>query len=263
MKIICLGTFKGGVGKTMSAFNLAGILAERGKKVLALDMDAQGNLTNNIGIDRTEENFKSVKDILEHNIKFEDVIIKSPIKELKNLDVIGSSFYLIETEIRLMNRANRENILKNYIEDNKDKFNEYDYVILDTNPSMSIINQNAFACSDSICLVADADLNAIEGIQLFQALWDNIRRDLRIEDNIKSIIINKYDKRLNICKDFMDFCNEDNDIKNLVCKNVIPRNVKLQECVLEAKPINLYDKKCAGYSAYKKLIDELRERGVL
>lgn len=264
MKIVCVGTFKGGVGKTMTAFNLGGILAERGYKTLLIDMDAQGNLTNNVGIDRTIEGFRSVKDILEESIEFEKVLVKHPIEEFKNLDIMGSSFYLIETEIRLMNRANRENILKNYILDNMDKFQEYDYIILDTNPSMSIINQNAFACSDSIYLIADADLNAVEGIQLFQALWENIRKDLRLkEDNIKAIVINKYDKRLNICKDFLTFCSEDEDIKELLCSTHIPRNVKLQECVLEAKPINLYDKSSTGYMAYNDLIDELMRKGVL
>ena len=263
LKIICLGTFKGGVGKTMTAFNLAGILAENGKKVLAIDMDAQGNLTNNFGVDRTKDKFKSIKEILENDIDFNEVVIKNPIEELKTLDIIGSSFYLIETEIRLMNRANRENILKHYIEDNKEKFNEYDYVILDTNPSMSIVNQNAFASADSICLVADADLNAIDGIQLFQAIWENIRKDLRIEDNIKAIIVNKYDKRLNICRDFIDFCKEDKDIESLLCDSVIPKNVRLQESVLEAKPINLFDKKSPGYEAYADLTVELEKRGVL
>jgi chromosome partitioning protein len=263
LKIISFSTLKGGVGKSSSLFNIAGLLAEEGKKILVIDADPQGNSTNNFGIDRTGENFKSIKDILEDDIEFESVVIKSPVKELPALDVIPSSIFLTATELKLVSLAGRENILINYIEDNLKHFNLYDYILIDTNPSMSIINQNAFVAATDIILVSDISMNSVEGSELFLALWKDIRKRLKIEDNIKGFLINMYDKRMNLSAQFRDYCKRNDEVKDILFDTVIPMNVKLKEAELEAKPINIYCKSSAGYKSYVDLVNEMKERGIL
>lgn len=263
MRIICIGTLKGGVGKSMGAFNIAGILAEQGYKVLAIDVDPQGNLTNNLGIDRTADNYMSTKDIFENKTEFSKVVIKAPIKQLSSLDVLGSSIFLSGTDLRLVGLSARENILRNYLEDNLESFNYYDFVIIDTNPSMSIINQNAFVISDSIILFSDVSMNSIEGTQLFIALWDDIRKNLRLQDNVKGFIINNYDVRIKLSKDFIEYCKDDEDISKIMFNTIIPANVRLKESELEALPINLYDKNCKGYEAFINIVEEMKVRGII
>lgn len=262
-KIITFGALKGGVGKTITAFNVAGILAENQKKVLVVDADPQGNMTNNFGVDRTAKNFRSIQEVFEDSISFDDVIIKSPIKELPHLDLIPSSIFLAKTELQIISIAGRELILQNFFEDNKKDISYYDYIILDTNPSMSIVNQNAFIVADSIVLLSDVSMNAMEGVDLFIALWYDIRKRIRKDDNVKALIVNNLDKRIRLSYDFIDYCKDKEGIKELLLSTVVPVNVKLKESELEAKPINLTDKKSTGYNAYLELIEELKGRGVL
>lgn len=262
-KTITFATLKGGVGKTMSTFNISGILAEQGNKVLVFDVDPQGNSTNNFGIDRTKKGFKSVKDIFEDTLKIDEIVVKSPVKELPTLDVIPSSIFLAGTETRIVNVAGREMIIKNFMEDNKKCLENYDYVIFDTNPSMSIINQNAFLVSDSIILMADVSMNALEGIELFMALWDDIRKRMRKEENIKGLLINNLDKRIRLSNDIVEYCKEHEDFKHLMFNTVIPMNVKLKESELEAKPINIYENNSVGCIAFAHVIGEMKERGIL
>lgn len=262
MKIITFGTLKGGVGKTISTFNIAGLLAEE-KKVLVVDSDPQGNITNNFGVDRTLLT-NSINDIFECNNKSpEEIIIRQPIKKLSLLDILPSSIFLFQTEIRVMSLAGRELILKNYIEDNINFFNSYDYILIDTNPSMSIINQNVFLASDSIVLVSDVSMNALEGVELFIALWEDSRKRLRKKNNIKAVLINNFDKRLKISLDFIEYCKNHEEIKDLLINSIVTRNVKLSESELEARPINLYDPNSKGYESFKNVVVEMKERGIL
>lgn len=263
MKIISFATLKGGVGKSAALFHVAGLLAQEGKKALAIDADPQGNSTNNFGVDRTGENFISLKEILEEEVPPEKVMIKNPILELKTLDIIPSSIFLTGTEMRLVSQAGRENILYNYIEDNISFFDQYDYILIDTNPSMSIINQNAFVVSDDIILVSDISMNSLEGAELFMALWGDIRRRLRIEDNVSGFLINMLDKRIRLSQDFLEYCRDHDELGKILFKTYIPSNVKLKEAELEAKPINIYDRSSNGFIAYTKLVNEMKERGIL
>lgn len=263
MKIISFSTLKGGVGKSSSLFNIAGLLSGEGKRILVIDIDPQGNSTNNFGIDRTTQNFKSIKNILEDNIDFEDVVIRAPVKELPTLDVIPSSIFLTATEMKLVSLAGRENILANYIGDNRKSFSSYDYILIDTNPSMSIINQNAFVCATDIILVSDISMNSLEGSELFTALWNDIRKRLKIENNINGFLINMYDKRIKLSAQFRDYCKRHDEIKTILFNTTIPINVKLKEAELEAQPINVYCKPSAGYKAYLDVVNEMKERGIL
>lgn len=178
MKVITIGTLKGGTGKTTTTFNLAGCLAED-SKVLLIDCDPQANLSQDCGVDITDQSADSIKSVFDSYLSPEKTIVKNLIPELPNLDVLPSNIWLMETEMQLVNRAGREFILSNYINDNKIFFEQYDYILCDTNPSMSIINQNAFYLADDIVLVSDVSKNGLTGIELFDYLWSKAARDLR------------------------------------------------------------------------------------
>jgi chromosome partitioning protein len=269
LKIITFGTLKGGVGKTMLCFNIGGILSQRGCRVLIVDSDLQGNLTNNIGRDRTEPGLPTLYDVYNvdaHQPAPEALVLRAPHDLLPGLDVIAGSIFLHRAELKLSAISGREQILRNYIDDHKSFFEAYDYILIDTNPSMSIVNQNAFLVSDSILLVSDVSMNALEGAQLFIALWEESRRRLRVEDNIRGFIVNDFDARNKLSADFLEYLRtaEDlEDIRALLMDAVIPRTVRITESELAAMPINLYDSRSKGCIAITELIDELQRKNIL
>lgn len=269
MKIITFGTLKGGVGKTMLCFNIGGILSQLGYKVLIIDSDLQGNLTNNIGVDRTNPNLLTMYDV--YNIEEEvppakDVILKSPNPSIPNLDMIAGSIFLHKAELKMSTVSGRELLLRNYIEDYEDTFSYYNYILIDTNPSMSIINQNAFLVSDSILLVSDVSMNSLEGSQLFIALWAEARSRLRIEENIHGFIVNDFDTRTRLSHDFLEYLEtapDLEDIREIKMDTIIPRNISITESELAAIPISLYDIQSKGCEAITQLIEELIEKEIL
>jgi chromosome partitioning protein len=268
-KIITFGTLKGGVGKTMLCFNIGGILSQLGHRVLVMDSDLQGNLTNNMGIDRTDINLLTTYDI--YNTEGDppnpsSLVVKRPIEQLPNLDMIAGSIFLHKAELKMVSVAGREQILSNYISDNKDFFSAYHYILIDTNPSMSIVNQNAFLVSDAILLVSDVSMNAIEGAQLFIALWDEARRRMRKSDNIKGFIVNDFDIRNKLSADFLEYLRtspDTADLREILFDTVIPRNIKITESELAAIPISIYDVRSKGCDAIAALVDEMRIKKIL
>lgn len=267
MKIITMATLKGGSGKTMNTFNIAGILAET-KKVLLIDVDPQCNLSSNCGVNVADKDLKSVKDIFDNTPKNQpklaDVIYKAPIKELPNLDIIPSSIQLFRTEMNMASKSNREHILDNYIRVNVEYLDDYyDYVFIDTNPSMSIININAFFVADEIILSSDVSTNSISGAELFCALWDERREELYKEDNVSALILCNYDRRTNVAEDLYEFASEADFSSAILIETIIPTTVKLKDTELEHKPINVIHPKEEIKKVYDKVIAELVEREVL
>lgn len=264
MKIV-FGTLKGGAGKTMNAFNIGGLLAEK-KKVLLIDVDPQCNLTNNCGVDITDRNSLSIKDIFENNPKeqpkADDIIVKAPIEELPKLDIIPSSIFLFQTESTLYTKADRVGILQKYMKSQANVFDTYDYIIIDTNPSMSFININAFVIADHIILSCDVSNNSLTGAELFCQLWDERRDELGIEDNIDALLISNYDGRSNLAKDLVEFTGT-GTLKDLILKSMISNTVKLKECEVAHKPINVYSPKHKACEQYRAVIKELKKGGVL
>ena len=262
MKIITVGTLKGGTGKTSTAFNLAGLLAEQ-HSVLLIDCDPQTNLSLNCGVDITVKNIKTVKDIFDGSAAISNIIFKSPIKELPNIDIIPSSIELTATELQIVSRAGRENILRNFLLDNQKALREYAYVIIDTNPSMGIVNQNAFLAADSIILVSDVSLNGIQGAELFMTLWENARKHLRKDNNIKALIINNFDKRIKLSGELIEYCKDCEGIKDIVLETTIPASVQVKNTELEHRTINCLYKNMQVHEAYKGIMAELQKRGIL
>jgi chromosome partitioning protein len=262
LKTITVGTLKGGTGKTSSLFNLAGILAEEGR-VLLIDADPQTNLSLNCGVDITVPNLKTAKDIFDGGVAAEGLIFKSPVKELPNMDIIPSSIGLAATEMQIVPLAGRENILSNFIMDNEKALSAYDYILVDTNPSMGVINQNAFLAADSVVLVSDISLNGIQGAELFITLWGNARKQLRKADNVKALMINNFDRRIKLSREMMDYCRENGAISKIVLDTVICNSVQVKNSELEHKPVNVLYKNSPVHEAYKNALAELAERGVV
>lgn len=262
MNIITVGALKGGTGKTVTLFNLAGLLAEK-YKVLLIDCDPQANLSSNIGIDVNAENMKTVINIFNDNTPLNDIIYKMPNKDLKNLDIIPSNINLTATEFQIVSKAGRENILKTFIKDNCDSLHEYDYILIDTNPSMGIINQNAFLVSDSIILVSDVSINGLRGVELFIELWESARKYLNKDDNIKALVLNNFDKRIKLSSELVEYCNEAESTKDIVLANVVPYSVQVKNTELKQSPINCLYNNSPIHQAYKNIMIELMRRGIL
>lgn len=274
MKVIAVGTLKGGTGKTTMTFNMLGTLAEN-HKVLAIDIDPQCNLSNNMKIDISDDDIYSCRDIFETTDEKEKVperlVVKAPIPQLPNLDIIPSSIGLVATELRIGGRAGRERILQNYIEDHLDFFERYDYIMIDTNPSMNIVNQNAFLAADSIILVTDVDENSRVGLKLFIDLWEAIRRDLRKEDNVKAIVLNRGAIRNKLTASIYDYLENNEKLSRLFVPRFVRAKAVFPNAAIAKLPMRVYQSVCpyseresAREAAHEleEVVDYLKARGV-
>lgn len=273
-KVITFATLKGGAGKTMNLFNLAGIIAARGKKVLLIDVDPQCNLSANCGIDVADMRFTTVKDIFakyraSEQPKAKDVIIEHPIPRLDNLDIIPSSILLFNVEEDITILEGRTKILKSFVSRNKKSLAKYDYIFVDTNPSMSVFNINAFFLADAIVICTDVSSNSISGAELFCGLWDakreqiNETSEFRKEDNIEALLIGNYSARSNLSRELLDYVHTADFSKDIVLDTIIPATVQLKDTEVSHKPINLLHKGDKAHQAYENLADELTRKGIL
>ena len=264
MKIVAFGTLKGGTGKTMVSFNIGGILAKE-HKVLFIDVDPQSNLSDNVGVDTTDQDGLTIRDVFHspNETKASDVITKAPIEQLPNLDIIASHIRLTATELQLVAVAGRERILQKWINRNRDVLEEYDYIILDTNPSMGIVNQNAFMAADSIILVSNVSKKAIQGAQLFTYLWGEICENTDIEDKTNALILNNVDKRVKLSRFIKDYYSKNEEFKDIILENAIPARAEIMNTEVTYLPINLSAPYSDSCFAFKRVIKELKKKGVL
>ena len=250
----------------MNCFQIGGILAET-KRVLMVDCDPQANLSAELDIDITDRDIYSILDVFENPPKTqpapEDIVIHQPIPELPNLDVIPSSILLFRSERRLFSKTERERILSKYIEKHRDYFEQYDYLICDTNPSLSIVNTNVFYASDVILLTTDVSANSLLGAELFCALWDEDREELGKEDNILALIVSNYSGISLHAKKMIEEVRKRAFSRDIVCDTIISTTVKLKETESAHKPINVYLPKHKATKQYRALVQELFDKEVL
>ena len=267
MKIITFATMKGGTGKTTCCYNISCTLA-KDSKVLVIDCDPQGNLSSNFRWDVFDENTCTISDLYRNlDISPEDII--QPIDTIENLDLIPSSMYLYGTEVELASKSFRETMLSTYLQMNMGFFAQYDYILMDTGPSMGLINQNAFNATDSIILVTDPDVNGAQGADIFVKLWNTVR-DTRAssDDKIAGLIINNMEKT-NISKSLMEYINEHERFSDLVFEQTVPHTTRFKECAEQNLPIYLLETKSGDKAKGKaidsiyNLIEEMKNRGIL
>ena len=263
MKVVAVGTLKGGTGKTTVLFNVAGVLAKK-YKVLLIDIDPQCNLSAACGVNIANKKRLSSRDIFRDDVDVtpEDIVVKQPIKELPNLDVIPSHMLMTAIEFFMVNRSAREWVLENYINDNKEFFDLYDYVLIDTNPSMGIVNQNAFTVADSIFLVTDISEDGIVGAELFSYLWEGIRKALRKPDNIKALVINNADRRISLTKELKEYCEDSDELLSLLVDDTIYAKAIYKDARISHLPVNVISGGREATKDVEAVVNGLFEKGV-
>lgn len=245
-KVISIANQKGGVGKTTTSVNLSAILAKKGKKILMLDMDPQGNGTSGLGIDK---NVKfSVYDVLVDDVEIENTIIQT---QIENLDVCPSNINLAGAEVELVDMKEREKRLKEKLEKIK---NNYDYVIIDCPPSLGLITLNAFTASDSVLIPVQCEYYALEGLGQLINTINLVKKHLNKSLYIEGALLTMYDARTNLSNQVVKEVKK--YFEDKVYKIVIPRNIKLSEAPSFGMPITLYDKRSKGAKCYDKFTKE-------
>ena len=246
-KVISVANQKGGVGKTTTAVNLSTILAKRGKKVLLIDTDPQGNATSGLGVTKQVE--LSVYDILIGETEFEETLQDTTIKNLK---VCPSNISLAGAEVQLVSMMSREQRLKGKLDVIKDKF---DYIIIDCPPSLGLVTLNAFTASDSVLIPVQCEYFALEGLGQLLNTVNLVKKHLNKNLEIEGALLTMYDARTNLSNQVVKEVKK--YFEDKVYKTVIPRNVRLSEAPSYGMPITVYDPRSKGAKAYEKFAKEL------
>ena len=250
-RVIAVANQKGRVGKTTTAINLSACLAEKGRKVLSIDMDPQGNMTSGLGIDKDEVE-KNIYDLMIGDAEVNDVLQKEAIE---NLDVIPTSIDLSAAEIELIGAEDKEFIIRNAIQSIRDN---YDYVIIDCPPSLNMLTINAMTTADSVLVPIQCEYYALEGLsQLIQTV-ELVKARLNPNLEIEGVVFTMYDARTNLSLQVVENVKE--NLQQNIYKTIIPRNIRLAEAPSYGMPINKYDSKSSGAAAYLRLADEVMNR---
>ena len=250
-RIIAVANQKGGVGKTTTSINLAACLAEKGKKVLAVDMDPHGNLTSGLGVDKDSVE-KSIYELIIGEVDIKEVINK---EVLENLDIIPTSIDLSAAEIELIGVDDKEYILRNAIDQVKD---QYDFVIIDCPPSLSMLTINAMTTADSVIVPIQCEYYALEGLSQLIHTVELVKDRLNSKLEIEGVVFTMYDARTNLSLQVVE--NVKDNLQQNIYKTIIPRNIRLAEAPSYGLPINKYDPKSTGAESYMRLADEVIER---
>ena len=251
-RIIAIANQKGGVGKTTTAINLSASLASLGKKVLAIDMDPQGNMSSGLGVDKNEVE-KTVYDLIIGNIGIEECIYEEVIE---NLDVLPSNIDLSAAEIELIGVDNKEYILRDEVNKVKEK---YDFIIIDCPPALSMLTINAMTTSDSVLVPIQCEYYALEGLSQLIHTIELVQERLNPELEIEGVVFIMYDARTNLSLQVVE--NVKDNLNQNIYKTIIPRNVRLAEAPSYGMPINLYDPKSKGTESYLLLAEEVINKG--
>ncbi|WP_425407686.1 ParA family protein [Hwanghaeella sp.] len=250
-RIIAIANQKGGVGKTTTAINLATALAACDKKVLIIDIDAQGNASTGLGIDRKARTV-STYDVIIDRKPIEEATISSVVPRL---DVVPSSIDLAGAEIELIDLDRREFRLKDAI---RRMSRHYDYVLIDCPPSLQLLTLNALCAADSILVPLQCEFYALEGLSLLMRTIERVKKAFNPALTIQGVVLTMYDKRNNLSDMVASDVREHFGEK--VYETVIPRNVRVSEAPSYGIPVLVYDMHCRGSKAYINLASEVLRR---
>ena len=247
-RIIAITNQKGGVGKTTTAINLSACLAEKGKRVLAIDLDPQGNMSSGLGIQKDKVDY-STYDLLTGERNLGECMIMD---QFENLSVVPSGIELAGIEIELMGTEDNQRILRKILRGVRKKF---DFIIIDCPPSLSLLTVNALTAADTVIVPIQCEFYALEGLSQLIYTIDLIRKQLNKFLEIEGVVFTMYDTRTNLSQDVVMNIRENLD--QIIYDTVVPRNVRLAEAPSFGLPINLYDSRSSGAKAYRELADEV------
>lgn len=250
-RVIAITNQKGGVGKTTTAINLSASLAQLGKKVLTIDFDPQGNTTSGLGLNKI--NLKNtVYNLLLGECTYEEVLCKTCVE---NLNILPSNINLSGAEIELITYENREYILKKFLTIYRRNF---DFIIIDCPPSLSLLTINALTASDSVIVPIQCEYFALEGLTQLLHTIGIVQKKLNPHLLMEGIVFTMYDSRVNLSLQVVD------EVKQYLGKNIykviIPRNIRLSEAPSHGLPITLYDAKSKGAEGYMLLAEQVIEK---
>ena len=250
-KIIAIANQKGGVGKTTTTINLSASLAEKGMKVLTVDMDPQGNATSGLGIDKSK-----VEHTIYHMIISEcDISMCTTPSIVKNLFVLPSDMNLAGAEIELIGIDEKEFIIKKEIEKVKD---QYDYILIDCPPSLNTLTVNAMTTADTVLVPIQCEYYALEGLSQLIHTINLVKKRLNPKLNIEGVVFTMYDARTNLSLQVVE--NVRSNLDQKIYSSIIPRNVRLAEAPSHGLPITMYDSRSVGAEAYRELTQEVMEQ---
>ncbi len=250
-RIIAIANQKGGVGKTTTSINLSASLAAKGKKVLVIDADPQGNTTSGFGIDKNELD-NTIYELILGECSIRDCIIKTGVE---NVDVLPSNVNLAAAEIELIGVEKKEFILKGEVDWVK---HEYDFIIIDCPPSLSMLTVNALTTANTVLVPIQCEFYALEGLSQLIHTVNLVKERLNPELEMEGVVFTMYDSRTNLSTQVVN--NVKSHLKQNVYNTIIPRNIRLAEAPSYGLPISLYDPKSAGAESYMALADEVLNR---
>lgn len=250
-KAIAIFNQKGGVGKTTTNINLAACLALKGKRILIVDIDPQGNTTTGMGISKKDLQYTSYNILIDKNVAIGKAIMKT---QLENLDIIPASVNLAGAEIEMVQVEGREIRLKKALEKVKDK---YDYIFIDCPPSLGLLTINSLTAVDSVLIPIQCEFYALEGVSQLMSTIDLVKKSLNSKLEIQGVILSMFDGRTNLSIQVVEEVKK--YFKDKVYTTVIPRNVRLAEAPSFGMPITEYDPASKGAEAYIEFAEEFLE----
>ncbi|HBR54357.1 MAG TPA: chromosome partitioning protein ParA [Flavobacteriaceae bacterium] len=250
-KIIAIANQKGGVGKTTTSVNLASSLGVLEKKVLLIDADPQANATSGLGIDVENVEIGTYQ-LLEHTVKASDAILKT---ESPNLDIIPSHIDLVAIEIELVDKENREYMMKESLQGLSER---YDYILIDCAPSLGLLTLNALTAADAVIIPIQCEYFALEGLGKLLNTIKSVQKIHNKNLDIEGLLLTMYDSRLRLSNQVVDEVKKHFD--EMVFKTIIQRNVRLSEAPSYGESIISYDAGSKGANNYLSLAQELIEK---
>ena len=250
-KVIAVVNQKGGVGKTTTAVNLATAIAAIEHKVLLIDLDPQGNASTGMGIPQQDRNL-TIYDLLVRNTPVDKIIKPS---NIPNIDIIVATVDLSGAELDLLNKTNRESVLKSKI---VPIASNYDYIFIDCPPSLSILTINALVIAKSVIIPLQCEFFALEGLSHLLKTISLVQKKLNPNLYIEGVALTMYDRRYNLTSQVEDDVR--GHLGEMVFDTVIPRNVRISEAPSHGNPVIIYDLKCSGSLSYIELARELLDK---
>ena len=251
-KIISVINQKGGVGKTTTVINLAAGLTMKGKKILVIDLDPQGNATTGLGLSNTTSSDTTIYSVLNGNKKITEVIQNT---SFKNLNLITSNVDLSGLEVETAGDSRRAFKLKDELTAIlNDSRASYDYILIDCPPSLSLLTIMALVASDALVVPLQTEFFALEGLTQLMKTIERIKNNLNPELSIRGILLTMYDRRNKLSGEVEKEAR--NYFKEKVYQSVVPRNVRLSEAPSHGVPVLIYDRVCSGSKSYFSFTEE-------